>query len=957
MKRLRTYVLIKNRQNRHNRPGKVTGQIADGTVRVILSVFCVTLCAVFIIGAYSYAQLTHDLPSIEQLPVMLDRDQGELLQPSRLYDRSGTEVLYTLDNPGIVRKFLTVNPDQPDHFSLQLVRLTVAHLEPDFWTSSGVDTNNLTDPQPRTIAERLARGLLIADEEDSARTALRMKLLASQIVSKYGRTQVLEWYLNSAYFGHLSYSAESAARLYLNKSASNLDLAESALLVSLIESPALNPLDAPTAASENQKALLDELYTNGTITGEEYETSSTEKLVFTSSPEETPDSSSAFIDLAKAQLVNLVGTTRVERGGLKVITTLDLTMQAQLICASRSQLFQIESASQSGVAPDLPDCPASNYLPTQSYSAGNMDLAAAGLVLDPTTGQILAYSTPIDINGRSVIAAFQPGSLLSPFVALTAFARGDSPASLAWDVPMSLPVGLEDQNNPDGVFHGPVNYRLALANDYVTPLAEIFQQYDRKTVWSIASASGLTVVDGGASSPSLLFGGGETSLSEIAQAYAILASQGVQNGVIDPASGELENVSILKVETSNGQTLVDNTLPRQQSIISTSLAYLVNNILSDETSRWNSLGHPNSLEVGRPAAAKIGQVSDRSQTWTVGYTPYRLVLTWVGSGANASAPAAVDYRMSAGLWHALIQYTSLDLPADDWEKPLDVTEMQICSPSGMLPTADCPIITSDVFIYGNEPTQADTLYQKAKVNRETGLLATVYTPQDMIEENVFLNVPSNIRNWAINAGYAVLPQGYDAIPMTAANPLVQISSPVIFSSVKGKVTITGTANIDSFASYTIQVGQGIYPDTWQQIGETGTKPVVDGRLAIWDTNGLEGLYAIRLTVVSTNNEVSTSVIQVTVDNSAPVIQITYPAAAGEVIAINGAVTLTATISDTVGVARVEWWIDGKLISEQTDAPYIVSWSSTPGKHKLQVKVWDKAGNEADSEIIQFEVLK
>jgi membrane peptidoglycan carboxypeptidase len=956
VKRLRTYVLIKNRQNRHNHPGRVRAQIADGTARVFLSLFCVLLCAALMTGGYFYAQLTHDLPSIEQLPVMLNRENGELLQPSRLYDRTGTEVLYTLDNPGIVRKFLTVNPDQPDHFSLQLVRLAVARLEPGFWTSNGVDMEALTDPQPHTIAERLARGLLIADEEDSTRSALRMRLLASQLVSKYGRTQVLEWYLNSAYFGHLSYSAESAARLYLNKSASDLDLAEAALLVSLIESPALNPLDAPAAAAESQKTLLKDLFAGGTITKEEFNASSAEKLVFASAPTETPSASTAFIDLAKAQLIDLVGTTRVERGGLKVITTLDLDLQTQLVCASRSQLIQVESAL-SGVAPDLMECPAANYLPTQSYSAGNMDLAAAGLIMDPATGQILAYSTPVDINGRNVDAVFQPGSLLSPFVAMTAFARGDSPASLAWDVPMSLPTGLENEKNPDGSFHGPVNYRIALANDYVAPLAEIFQQYDAQTVWSIASASGLSVVEDGAASPSILFSGGETSLDEIAQAYAILAAEGVQNGVFNPATEKIENVAILKVQTSNGQTLVDNTLPRQQSIISTSLAYLVNNILSDETSRWTNLGHPNALEIGRPVAVKIGQVSSHDQTWTVGYTPYRLVLSWVGNGAANSEPAAVDYRMSAGLWHALIQYASLDLPADDWEKPLDVTEMQVCSPSGMLPTNNCPNITTDVFIFGNEPTQADTLYQKAKVNRETGLLATVYTPQDMIEENVYLNVPPAIRTWAINAGFSVLPQGYDAIPMTAANPLVQITSPVIFSSVKGKVTITGTANIDSFASYTIQVGRGINPDTWEQIGDTQTKPVVDGTLAIWDTSGLDGLYAIRLTVLSKNNEISTAVLQVTVDNVAPVIQISYPAADGQVTAINGAITLTASISDTVGVARVEWWLDGKLISEQTDAPYIVLWNSTPGKHKLQVKAWDKARNEADSETIQFEVVK
>jgi hypothetical protein len=320
-------------------------------------------------------------------------------------------------------------------------------------------------------------------------------------------------------------------------------------------------------------------------------------------------------------------------------------------------------------------------------------------------------------------------------------------------------------------------------------------------------------------------------------------------------------------------------------------------------------------------------------------------------------PSATDYRMSAGLWHALIQYVSQDLPADGWQKPIDVTELQVCSPSGMLPTNDCPTITTDVFIYGNEPTQADTLYQKVKVNKETGLLATVFTARDQIEENVYLNVPASVRTWAINAGLPVIPQGYDAIPMAAQNPLVQISSPALFSAVSGKVVITGTANIDSFESFTVQVGQGINPETWQQIGDTQSKPVTDGTLAAWDTTGLDGLYAIRLTVLSTNNEISTAVIQVTVDNQPPAIQFGYPTADAQVTPINGAVTLTASVTDTVAVARVEWWMDGKKIADQTIAPYSVVWSSTPGKHKLQLKAWDSAGNEISSDVIQFEVLK
>jgi membrane carboxypeptidase/penicillin-binding protein len=103
-------------------------------------------------------------------------------------------------------------------------------------------------PEPQTITERLVDELLLDSEPDSQIPPPPHALAGSQVVAQYGRTRVLEWYLNSAWFGHYAYGVESAAQLYLEKSASDLTLAESALLTPLLESPALNPLDAPDAA-------------------------------------------------------------------------------------------------------------------------------------------------------------------------------------------------------------------------------------------------------------------------------------------------------------------------------------------------------------------------------------------------------------------------------------------------------------------------------------------------------------------------------------------------------------------------------------------------------------------------------------------------------------------------------------------------------------------------------------
>lgn len=131
--------------------------------------------------------------------------------------------------------------------------------------------------------------------------------------------------------------------------------------------------------------------------------------------------------------------------------------------------------------------------------------------------------------------------------------------------------------------------------------------------------------------------------------------------------------------------------------------------------------------------------------------------------------------------------------------------------------------------------------------------------------------------------------------------------------------------------------------------------MVDNTLAEWDTTGLNGLYAIRLTVVGADNLIKTAVTQVTLDNTPPSARITYPQAGQMVKPLRGGVTLTASVEDLVGVDKVEWWVDGKLVSTQNTEPYVYQLLSESGKHKAKIKVWDQAGNQAQSAEISFEI--
>ena len=129
------------------------------------------------------------------------------------------------------------------------------------------------------------------------------------------------------------------------------------------------------------------------------------------------------------------------------------------------------------------------------------------------------------------------------------------------------------------------------------------------------------------------------------------------------------------------------------------------------------------------------------------------MLTGVRVGNLAQGdPAGVTPEIPAALWHALMQYTHRDQPSQSWSIPAGISTLDVCDPSGMLPTPACPNVVSEVFLPGSEPAQADTLYRPVQINRETGLLATVFTPSELVEDRVFMQVPAEAAAWAQQAG-------------------------------------------------------------------------------------------------------------------------------------------------------------------------------------------------------------
>ena len=921
----------RNRRNQRHRSAEVRTTRAGFGCGFVIS----ALAAVLILAlALAYADLTRDLPPIEALPILLDPPEGLLLQPTRLYDRTGQQLLAVLAPTDAPRRYLPL-----DALPESLIDATLAQADPNFWDHPGYIWDGWRDPESHpTLAQKLAADLLLWDEPPSVRRAVRERILAAQITAKYGREQVLEWYLNSAHYGHYAYGVESAAQLYLGKSATQLDLSEAALLAAVGQAPALNPIDAPQAAEHRRLETLRVMQAMGLIQQLPY------LFPIPLQGERgvgARGAAPAFVNLVLSQLSSRFSRARLERGGLVIITTLDYDLQLQVSCAVQSQLARLAGGMTDVPTADGAPCESARLLSTLPPGLALTDASASALILDPRTGQVRAAVG--DTRGgeeAGYLAAHPAGTTLTPFIYLTGFTRGLNPASLGWDIPGSLP-------NPDGQYHGPVRLRIALANDYLPPAAAIRDQMGMDNVQRIAASFGLTL------SPDVDLLADDIALSplDLAAAYGIFANQGTQAGQV--ISGEsLRPVTVLEVTGVDHAVWADWTTPEFQPVVSLQLAYLMNHVLSDEAARWPSLGHPNPLEIGRPAGVKLGQALDGNGAWTVGYTPQKVVVVWLGS----TDVGDISPKPAADLWHALMQYAVRDLPPESWSAPAGIVTMDVCDPSGLLPTSACPNVVSEVLILGNEPTQADTLYQSMQVNRETGYLATVFTPPELVEERVYMIVPLEARTWAESAGIPMPPTAYDVIQQSPVLPDAHITAPALFAEVRGMVEITGTAAGADFAYYRLEYGRGLNPQAWVQIGADVSTPVEEGTLAEWDTSGLNGLYALRLLVVRTDNRVEMAVTQISIDNTQPQVAILYPTE-GQTFSHrqDKRITFQVQASDAY-LARVEFYVDDILVGEVTVAPFSLAWTTSTGQHTLHVVAYDRAGNQGEATVV-FDVSR
>ena len=557
-----------------------------------------------------------------------------------------------------------------------------------------------------TISQQLVRNTLMYDAFgdqaydrstflNTVQRKVREMLLTMQVEQTMTKDQILEMYINEVAFGGVNYGIQAGSKSIFNKDAKDLTIAESAILAGVLPSPSsYNPINGshPEMAEERKTYVLDMMIKHKDITGisqEQIDEARSQELKYKQGNIDIP--APHFVFYVKDQLIEKYGLDKVERGGLKVTTSLDSETQAIA-----------EEELRNGVL---------NY--GNAFSVYN----GAMLVLDPRTGQILSMVGSVDYNNSDdrridgnvnvTTALRQMGSSMKPFNYITAFERGYGP----W---LSVPDALEFQfnypaGNWDSLGEGFMTIREALVKSRNLPALYTVQLVGVDAFIQTAEKMGMTTLTNRDQyGLSITLGANEVKLTEEAGAYMVFANEGMKKPI----------VSILKVEDNKGNILEQYTENPGERVFDEKDVYMMNWILcdlgnfQDQLMNW-SYADPNT--GGRFACGKTGTnlrddgAGNEGPTDLVAfmYNKNLVVAVWTGNNNNSLITAGgfsttVPLPIASNFMKRILP----KYPVEMFSRPAGILSTSVCRDTGGYPSAgdDCPQ-TPSIYAYGKGPRE------------------------------------------------------------------------------------------------------------------------------------------------------------------------------------------------------------------------------------------------------------
>lgn len=953
--------IIRRRHHRKRRHASDTRRSAFWFTLVVaipLALALSPLLAALGLSLWLYTSAASFMPS-PQDTVFLNSNRGE----TRFYDESGARLIYAVADPlGENRRWLKFS-DLPPHLISATAMAEGADITPgaDGFNPARVLSQvwryiiGLPLAKEGGISGKLARDTLLPLAKSSGLDASLLEIvLAAESKRIYSPDDLLEWRLNSSYYGQDAFGIEAAAQVYLGKPAARLNLAESAILAAIIEAPTLNPIDAQARARERGADLLFRMLDANLINQAEFDQASSARIQFRKDDNRRAAIAPEFIVYARKQAEAILsrqgkdGARLIARGGLRITTSLDLELQRQAECAIRAPLR--------GSAPAI----GLDGFPCAAADADARAFAGALALIDVNSGTLLSMA------GDALAVSRQPAIALQPFVYMDAFLRREyTPASMVYDLPQSFPgrsAGLiYAPVNPDGDYRGPLNLRDAMAAGLLPPAVQVANSVGMDSAIRTAQALGFNSLDASRHDLDLLERGGAVSVIDAAYAYSVLAATGLMRGL--PASPLEEGfrsrdpVAIMRIEAADGRLLWSyggDPQANETVIIEPSAVYMVNDILADAEARAAvSPEDAASYRLSRRAALVNGLSADGHGGWTIGYTP-DLALALHRSWADGAPLSRDDYSRAgaASIWQAILSYAHehLQLPAREWEAPADIEEFLVCDISGLLPatTSHCP--TRRELVPAGSQLQRDYFWQTVEINRANGQLATVNTPDELRESKAYFIPPEDIIDWWEENDKPLPPSSYSTDSGAYSARPVRLTAPPDYAYAGSTVEIAAVVTRSGASNWQLEYGAEVNPERWFSIGERQPLDERGEIAATWETALFSGIYTLRLSVTFADGSVETDSRLLTFDNTPPAVKLRTADGASEIrYPAQGRVSLLADVSDNLTIERVEFYRDGALLGEDRDWPYGYEYEvESAGEIVFTAMAYDQVGNRAKS---------
>lgn len=635
-------------------------------------IFIFTLFVVGIAGTILYIKMSPKLEIKSANAFLMYDNNSELF-----FQGSGSQEWVALENISNNVIMATINTEDQhfyNHFGFDPLRIIKA-----LYVNV---TSGSTKQGASTISQQYAKNLFLDFDKTWERKINEMWLTLKLEVG-YSKDEILEGYLNTINYGHGMYGIQNASKFYFDKDASELTLAESALLVGIPKSPSnYSPLVNYELAKERQLNILYSLYKSDKITEEEYNNAINESLIIVGEKEdEDLDTIMYYQDAVMRELkeLDVIPDSYLETGGIRIYTNLD--MESQQI---------LENSVKENMDTDK-------------------NLQVASVMMDPNTGKILALVGGRDYNtsqyNRAYQSSRQVGSTMKPILYYAALENGFT-SSTAF---MSSETTFTFSNNKT---YSPQNYGGQYGNKAISLATAISYSdniYAVKThmflgedaLVDISRRLGITAELEAV--PSLPLGTASINIIELASAYSAFANEGYK----------IEGHLISRVEDLNGNILYEKKL-KKENILNKSLTFILNDLLTTTyDSSFIDYNYPTAIGIAPEIKHKLALKSGTTDTdhWSIGYNNEIITAVWVGYDDNTSISAS-DYKYSRNIWVDTMEGYLKDKEDCWYKQPNNVVGVLVNPITGKPATESDTNKRIMYYVRGTEPTSADPVFDE-----------------------------------------------------------------------------------------------------------------------------------------------------------------------------------------------------------------------------------------------------